>query len=78
MFAGTIRVETMQHLMSNEEIALRRKLLFRLAAAPERFGDSGRMRISELVDPALLNENRNGPSQIRVDGRLARADPDLA
>jgi len=60
MFAGTIRVETMQRVMSSEEIALRRKLLFRLAAAPDRFGDSGRMRISDLVDPALLNDNLNG------------------
>lgn len=63
----------MQRVMSAEEIALRRKLLFRIAAAPDRFGDGTRMRISELVDPALLDSgnvhdgdcagpNRNGLS----------------
>ncbi len=57
----------MRRVMSKEEIALRRKLLFRLVAAPNRFGDSGRMQISDPVDPALLDV-----------APLGRADVDTA
>ncbi len=58
--------------MTNEEIVLRRKLLFRLAATPDRFAEAAQLRISDMVDPRRLDPGQTG------DGRNSekRSDPD--
>ena len=50
-------------VMSKEEIALRRRLLFRLAASPDRFARAAHMRISDMVDPRRLDPGQSGDGQ---------------